>query len=74
MISIRCLTSPDWVWQSRKPVDRERLYCQQHDGNFDDWQIVRVRENSKRNDHGGRAGRRMIDVREHHDSPGKRES
>lgn len=61
---MRCLAAPDWIWQSRESVNRERLRCQQHDGNFDDGEIVRFREDAKRNDHGRCAGSRMIDVQQ----------
>ena len=69
-----CLISPDRVWQSREPIDGERLCCKQYDSDFDDREVPRFCENPKRNDHGGRPGRRMIDTQEDHDRPGKRKS
>jgi hypothetical protein len=71
---MQCLAPPDWIWQSRQSVDGERLRCQQHDGDFDDWEIFRFCEDAKRNDHARCAGGRMIDVQQNHDGSGKRKS
>jgi hypothetical protein len=37
---MRCAGSPDWIRQSRKPVDDNGLCCQQHDGDFNDREIA----------------------------------
>ena len=69
---MQCAGSPDWIGQSCKSVDGTCLCSQQDDGDFDDREIARFRENTERNDHGSRAGRRMIDVQQDHNGSGKR--
>lgn len=71
---MRCAGSPDRIGQSCKSVDGKCLCSQQDDSDFDDREISRFRQDTERNDHGSRAGGRMIDVQQDHDGPGKRKS